>query len=81
MNLLNATTRYYLLLALLLLVGGSLGLYYGIDWALRTEVSEQLADRRVDKVFVGQAAERCHLATARLRAARRHIRGLVPVQH
>ncbi len=46
MNLLNATTRYYLLLALLLLVGGSMGLYYGIDWALRTEVSEQLAARR-----------------------------------
>ena len=46
MNLLNATTRYYLLLALLLLVGGSLGLYHGVNWALRTEVGEQLADRR-----------------------------------
>jgi signal transduction histidine kinase len=57
MNLLNATTRYYLLLALLLLVGGSVGLYYGINWALRTEVSEQLADRRRELLAKAQANE------------------------
>ncbi|GAB2873813.1 sensor histidine kinase [Hymenobacter ruber] len=57
MNLLNATTRYYLLLALLLFVGGSLGLYYGINWALRTEVDEQLADRRRELLAKAQANE------------------------
>ncbi|MBH8571109.1 HAMP domain-containing histidine kinase [Microvirga sp. STS02] len=57
MNLLNATTRYYLLLALLLFVGGSLGLYYGINWALRTEVSEQLADRRRELLAKAEANE------------------------
>ena len=57
MNLLNATTRYYLLLALLLFVGGSLGLYYGINWALRTEVGEQLADRRRELLAKARANE------------------------
>lgn len=57
MNLLNATTRYYLLLALLVFVGGSLGLYHGINWALRTEVSEQLADRRRELLAKAQANE------------------------
>ncbi|MDO7853321.1 sensor histidine kinase [Hymenobacter convexus] len=46
MNLLHATTRYYLFLALLLFAVGSVGLYHGINWALRTEVSEQLTERR-----------------------------------
>ncbi|GAB3864533.1 hypothetical protein GCM10028824_02180 [Hymenobacter segetis] len=57
MNLLNATTRYYLMLALLLFVGGSLGLYYGINWALRTEIEEQLADRRRELLAKAQANE------------------------
>ncbi|NKI89717.1 sensor histidine kinase [Hymenobacter artigasi] len=57
MNLLNATTRYYLLLALLVFVGGSLGLYYGINWALRTEVGEQLADRRQELLAKARANE------------------------
>jgi signal transduction histidine kinase len=48
MNLLNATTRYYTLLALLLFVLGSLGLYHGLNWALRTEVQEQLAIRKAE---------------------------------
>ena len=48
MNLLNATTRYYLLLALLLFGVGSLALYYGIGWALRAEVDEQLASRHIE---------------------------------
>ena len=48
MNLLNATTRYYLILALFLFGVGSLGLYYGISWALRAEVDEQLASRRIE---------------------------------
>ncbi len=48
MNLLNATTRYYLLLALFLFVPGSLGLYYGLNWALRTEIEEQLVIRRLE---------------------------------
>ena len=48
MNLLNATTRYYLLLALFLLGVGSVGLYYGIGWALRTEIDEQLDGRRLE---------------------------------
>ncbi|MDQ2792660.1 MAG: ATP-binding protein [Bacteroidota bacterium] len=57
MNLLNATTRYYLLLALLLLLGGSLGLYYGINWALRTEVGEELANRRRELLARARANE------------------------
>ena len=48
MNLLNTTTRYYLLLALLLFGVGSVGLYYGINWALRAEVDEQLVGRRLE---------------------------------
>ena len=48
MNLLNATTRYYLLLALFLFGVGSVGLYYGIGWVLRAEVDEQLAGRRLE---------------------------------
>lgn len=48
MNLLNATTRYYLLLALFLFVPGSLGLYHGLNWALRTEIQEQLVIRRLE---------------------------------
>ena len=55
MNLLNATTRYYLLLALLLFTGGSLGLYYAINWALRTEVEEQLAGRRLELLAKARA--------------------------
>lgn len=48
MNLLNATTRYYLLLALFLFGVGSVGLYYGIGWALRAEIDEQLDGRRLE---------------------------------
>ena len=60
MNLLNATTRYYLLLALLLFVGGSLGLYYGINWALRTEVGEQLAARRQELLAKARVRQTAH---------------------
>ena len=55
MNLLHATTRYYLFLALLLFAVGSVGLYHGINWALRTEVSEQLADRRRELLAKAEA--------------------------
>jgi signal transduction histidine kinase len=57
MNLLHATTRYYLFLALLLFAIGSVGLYHGINWALRTEVSEQLADRRRELLAKARANE------------------------
>ena len=46
MNLLAATTRYYLLLATFLFVAGSVGLYHGVNWALRNEVGEQLQVRQ-----------------------------------
>ncbi|GAB3584444.1 sensor histidine kinase [Hymenobacter daeguensis] len=46
MKLLAATTRYYLVLNVLLFSLGSFALYQGINWALRTEVSEQLSIRR-----------------------------------
>ena len=46
MNLLTVTTRYYLLLATALFLVGSLGLYYGVDRALRIETDEQLQARR-----------------------------------
>ena len=65
MNLLNATTRYYLLLALLLLGVGSVGLFYGIGWALRAEVDEQLAGRRLEllaRARAGQLPPRTELA-------------------
>ncbi|MDQ2772521.1 MAG: HAMP domain-containing histidine kinase [Bacteroidota bacterium] len=66
MNLLNATTRYYLLLALLLFGVGSVALYYGIGWALRAEVDEQLASRRVElqaRASSGQLPPLAQLAT------------------
>ena len=65
MTLLNATTRYYLLLALLLLGVGSVGLFYGIGWALRAEVDEQLAGRRLEllaRARAGQLPPRTELA-------------------
>ena len=46
MKLLAATTRYYLLLAAILFLAGSLGLYYGVNGALRGEVEEQLLARQ-----------------------------------
>ena len=57
MNLLNATTRYYLLLALLLFGVGSVALYYGIGWALRAEVDEELASGRVDLLARARAGQ------------------------
>ena len=45
MKLLATTTRYYLLLATGLFLLGSVVLYYGVDWALRSEVEEQLQAR------------------------------------
>ncbi|GAA4046885.1 hypothetical protein GCM10022409_36200 [Hymenobacter glaciei] len=57
MNLLNATTRYYLLLALFLFGVGSVGLYYGISWALRGEVDEQLAGRRLELLARARAGQ------------------------
>ncbi|MET4075630.1 ATP-binding protein [Hymenobacter sp. UYCo722] len=57
MNLLNATTRYYLLLALFLFGVGSVGLYYGISWALRAEVDEQLAGRRLEMLARARAGQ------------------------
>ncbi len=55
MKLLNATTRYYLLLAAALFVVGSLGLYYGVQAALRNEVDEQLRARRQELVEKARA--------------------------
>ena len=57
MNLLNATTRYYLMLALFLFAVGSVGLYYGISWALRAEVDEQLAGRRLELLARARAGQ------------------------
>ncbi|WP_210517052.1 sensor histidine kinase [Hymenobacter terricola] len=57
MRLLAATTRYYLLLTALLFVVGSLGLYYGINWALRNEIDEQLQSRRQELVEKARAEE------------------------
>lgn len=55
MKLLATTTRYYLLLATLLFAVGSLGLYYGINWALRNEIEEQLAVRQQELIDKAQA--------------------------
>ena len=55
MKLLAATTRYYLLLTTLLFAVGSLGLYYGVDWALRSEVEEQLLARRQELIEKARA--------------------------
>ena len=66
MKLLHATTRYYLLLALLLFGVGSVALYYGIGWALRAEVDEQLASRRIElqaRASSGQLPPMAQLAT------------------
>ena len=57
MKLLAATTRYYLILNVVLFMIGSVGLYYGIDRALRVEIEEQLQSRRqelMDKARTGQ---------------------------
>ena len=48
MKLLATTTRYYLLLTTALFAMGSVGLYYGINWALRSEIGEQLQARRAE---------------------------------
>ena len=55
MKLLDATTRYYLALTTLLFVLGSFGLYYGVNWALRGEVEEQLQARRQELMEKAQA--------------------------
>jgi len=57
MKLLAATTRYYLLLTALLFGLGSFGLYYGVDWALRSEVEEQLRARRQELIEKAQARQ------------------------
>jgi len=46
MKLLATTTRYYLLMTTVLFIVGSVGLYHGVDWALRGEVEEELLARR-----------------------------------
>jgi len=46
MKLLATTNRYYLLLATLVFAVGSVILYYGIGWALRVEVDEQLVNNK-----------------------------------
>jgi signal transduction histidine kinase len=66
MKLLAATTRYYLVLNVLLFGIGGVALYYGINWALRTEISEQLAIRRqelLDKARANQLPPVSHLKT------------------
>ncbi|MDB5234839.1 MAG: hypothetical protein JWR44_1832 [Hymenobacter sp.] len=55
MKLLATTTRYYLLLTTLLFGVGSVGLYYGVNWALRAEVDEQLRASRQDLIAKAQA--------------------------
>ncbi|MCC3152290.1 ATP-binding protein [Hymenobacter sp. BT770] len=55
MKLLAATTRYYLALTTLLFVLGSFGLYYGVEWALRGEVEEELQARRQELIEKVQA--------------------------
>ncbi|MBO2008939.1 sensor histidine kinase [Hymenobacter negativus] len=57
MKLLAATTRYYLVLNVLLFGMGSVALYHGINWALRTEVSEQLSIRRQELLNKARANE------------------------
>jgi len=54
-KLLAATTRYYLLLTTGLFGLGSGGLYYGVNWALRAEVEEQLLARRQELLAKAQA--------------------------
>ena len=55
MKLLATTTRYYLLLATGLFLLGSVVLYYGVDWALRSEVEEQLQARQQELVEKARA--------------------------
>lgn len=55
MKLLATTTRYYVLLAALLFVLGSIGLYNGVNMALRTEMEEQLRIRRQELVEKARA--------------------------
>ena len=55
MKLLAATTRYYLVLTTLLFAIGSVGLYYGVDRALRAEVDEQLLARRQELIEKARA--------------------------
>ena len=55
MKLLAATTRYYLVLTTLLFAIGSVGLYYGVDHALRAEVDEQLRARQQELIEKAQA--------------------------
>ena len=50
MKLLTVTTRYYLLLAAALFAVASVGLYYGVQTALRDEVDEQLRARQQELV-------------------------------
>ena len=57
MKLLAATTRYYLILNILVFGLGSIGLYHGINWALRTEISEQLSIRRQELLMKARANE------------------------
>ncbi|MCB2410696.1 sensor histidine kinase [Hymenobacter lucidus] len=47
MKLLATTTRYYLLLTAGLFMVASVLLYLGLDWALRSEVEEQLVNREL----------------------------------
>jgi signal transduction histidine kinase len=55
MKLLAATTRYYLLLNVLLFSLGGIALYHGINWALRTEISEQLVIRQQEMQAMAQS--------------------------
>ena len=57
MKLLAATTRYYLLLNILLFGLGSVGLYYGVSWALRTEVEEELLAHRHELIEKARALQ------------------------
>ena len=55
----------------------------GVVWQafrVRLEIIEQPADRRVGKLLMRQLAQGRHLASARRRAARRHIGGLIPAE-
>ena len=57
MKLFTTTTRYYLLLATGLFLLGSVGLYYGVDWALRGEVEEQLQARQQELAEKARASQ------------------------
>ena len=55
-RLLTKTNRYYVLLAAVLFALGGGALYGSLNWALRSEVDEQLLDQQQELTAAGAAA-------------------------